>query len=135
MIHFYPLLGRRSEPPLRRRWLAASSSRHRHFHIERMRCLGLRAICSENLATCSHSNDSACMGALFKLRNNADVAPPTQPSSSHPRHSGNSLLFALPLPPQIAFDLFQRPCTMTISREAGMRGIVLSSLKTTMARE
>jgi hypothetical protein len=100
-----------------------------------MRCLGLWAICSETLAARSPSNDNACMGALFGLRNNPDVTPPTQPSSSHPRRPGNSLLFALPLPPRLAFDLFHLPCTMTISREAGMRGIVLSFLKTTVARE
>jgi hypothetical protein len=135
MIHFYPLLGRRPEPPLRRRRLTASSSHLRHFYIERMRCLGLWAICSETFSACSHCNDNACMGALFELRNNPDVAPPTQPSSSHPRRPGNRLLFALPLPPRLALDLFQLPCTMTISREAGMRSNVLSSLKTTVARE
>ena len=97
-----------------------------------MRCLGLCAISSETFAACLHSNDNTCMGALF---DNPDIAPPTQPSSSHPRCSGNSLLFALPLPPRLAFDLFQLPCTMTILREAGMRGILLSSLKTTVARE
>ena len=76
MIHFYPLPGRRLEPLLSSgRRLTAS--RLRHFHVECMRCLGLRAICSETLVARSHSNQNACMGAPFEVRNNADVVPPT----------------------------------------------------------
>lgn len=52
IIYFYPLSGRRLEPllPSRRR---LTVSRLRDFYVERMRCLGLRAICSGSLTMMS----------------------------------------------------------------------------------